>query len=70
MKTFDKALFDLYEAGKITEEDALKNADSANNLRLRIKLARENGSMTSTGGFTMEGVEEDEPTVFEPRSSD
>lgn len=70
MKTFDKALFDLYEAGKITEEDALKNADSANNLRLRIKLARENGSMTSTGGFTMEGVEDDEPTVFEPRPSD
>jgi twitching motility protein PilU len=70
MKTFDKALFDLYEAGKITEEDAVKNADSANNLRLRIKLARENGPMTSTGGFTMEGFEDDEPTVFEPRSSD
>src|SRR6056300_1045024 len=63
MKTFDKALFDLYEAGKITEEDAVKNADSANNLRLRIKLARENGPMTSTGGFTMEGFEDDEPTV-------
>jgi len=70
MKTFDKALFDLYEAGKITAEVALKNADSVNNLRLRIKMADENGTMTSTGGFTMEGLEEDEPTVFEPRSSD
>ncbi len=70
MKTFDKALFDLYEEGKITAEEALKNADSVNNLRLRIKMADENGTMTSTGGFTMEGLEEDEPTVFEPRSSD
>lgn len=70
MKTFDKALFDLYEAGKITAEEALKNADSVNNLRLRIKMADENGTTTSTGGFTMEGLEEDEPTVFEPRSSD
>ena len=37
MQTFDAALFKLYNAGKITME-ALKNADSANNLRLRIKL--------------------------------
>ena len=38
MKTFDQALFDLYEADKITFEDALRNADSMNELRLRIKL--------------------------------
>ena len=38
MKTFDQALFDLYEADKITNEDALRNADSMNELRLRIKL--------------------------------
>lgn len=38
MKTFDQALFDLYEADKITLEDALRNADSMNELRLRIKL--------------------------------
>ncbi|MGB1438716.1 MAG: PilT/PilU family type 4a pilus ATPase, partial [Luminiphilus sp.] len=36
MKTFDGALFDLVQAGKISEEEALKNADSANNLRLKI----------------------------------
>lgn len=38
MKTFDQALFDLYEDDKITYEDALRNADSMNELRLRIKL--------------------------------
>ncbi|QLG89382.1 PilT/PilU family type 4a pilus ATPase [Chitinibacter bivalviorum] len=38
MQTFDMALFDLYEAGKISMEEALKNADSLNELRLNIKL--------------------------------
>ena len=51
MKTFDQALFDLFEEGKISYEDALRNADSRNELRLRIKLeskrdfkARDDGS--------------------------
>ncbi|MCB1649974.1 MAG: PilT/PilU family type 4a pilus ATPase [Gammaproteobacteria bacterium] len=39
MKTFDSALYDLYKAGKITLEEALKNADSKNNLRLRVQLS-------------------------------
>jgi twitching motility protein PilU len=38
MQTFDQALFDLYEADKISYEDALRNADSINDLRLAIKL--------------------------------
>ncbi|MDP6675128.1 MAG: PilT/PilU family type 4a pilus ATPase, partial [Gammaproteobacteria bacterium] len=38
MKTFDQDLFDLYEAHKISFEDAMRNADSKNELRLRIKL--------------------------------
>jgi twitching motility protein PilU len=38
MQTFDQALFDLYEAGRISYEDALRNADSVNDLRLSIKL--------------------------------
>ena len=38
MQTFDTALFELYEAGKISYEDALRNADSMNELRLQIKL--------------------------------
>ena len=38
MQTFDQSLFDLYEAQKISYEDALRNADSINDLRLNIKL--------------------------------
>ena len=38
MKTFDQSLYDLYEAQQISYEDALRNADSKNELRLRIKL--------------------------------
>ncbi len=38
MKTFDQSLYELYEAGFISYEDALRNADSKNELRLRIKL--------------------------------
>jgi len=38
MQTFDQSLFDLYEANTITYEDALRNADSVNDLRLQIKL--------------------------------
>ena len=38
MQTFDQALFDLYESGMISYEDALRNADSLNDLRLEIKL--------------------------------
>ena len=41
MQTFDQALFDLFEANAITYEDALRNADSVNNLRLQIKLHSE-----------------------------
>jgi twitching motility protein PilU len=38
MQTFDQALFDAFEANTITYEDALRNADSVNDLRLQIKL--------------------------------
>jgi twitching motility protein PilU len=38
MKTFDQALFDLYEAGVISYEEGVRNADSKNELRLRVKL--------------------------------
>jgi twitching motility protein PilU len=38
MQTFDQSLFDLYETHHITYEDALRNADSVNDLRLNIKL--------------------------------
>ena len=38
MQTFDQALFDLYDSGTVSYEDALRNADSVNDLRLQIKL--------------------------------
>ena len=43
MRTFDWALFELYNEGKISYEDAIRNADSANELRLNIKLKSERG---------------------------
>ena len=43
MQTFDQALFDLYESGRIAYEDALRNADSVNDLRLNIKLNSRRG---------------------------
>src|SRR3977135_3961572 len=50
MQTFDQHLFDLYETGMISYEDALRNADSVNELRLMIKLqgkeAKEKDVMT------------------------
>lgn len=49
MQTFDAALFKLHQAGRISMEEALKNADSENNLRLRIKL----GSDQPAGGGGM-----------------
>ena len=42
MQTFDQALFDLYEGDYISYEDALRNADSLNDLRLKIKLEGKN----------------------------
>ena len=45
MQTFDGSLFHLYQAGRISYDEAINNADSANNLRLRIKLAE--GDTTS-----------------------
>ncbi|MCC9596802.1 MULTISPECIES: PilT/PilU family type 4a pilus ATPase [unclassified Rubrivivax] len=38
MQTFDQSLYDLYEANAVSYEDALRNADSVNDLRLQIKL--------------------------------
>ncbi|MBI3533631.1 MAG: type IV pili twitching motility protein PilT, partial [Burkholderiales bacterium] len=43
MQTFDQALFDLFETNVISYEDALRNADSLNDLRLQIKLNSQRG---------------------------
>ncbi|OQY57187.1 MAG: type IV pili twitching motility protein PilT [Candidatus Parabeggiatoa sp. nov. 2] len=52
MQTFDQALFDHYEADKISFEEAIANADSPNELRLRIKLESKN----SEGGLGKSGL--------------
>lgn len=60
MQTFDQALYDLYEQGEITYEDAIRHADAPNDLRLMIKLAAEGGveSLSSaTQGLTLEDAE-------------
>ena len=49
MQTFDQSLFNLYEADLITYEDAIKNAESENDLRLAIKLNSKNASNIEFG---------------------
>lgn len=67
MQTFDAAIFKLYMAGKISFDDAIANADSPNNLRLRIKLAGNNveaadlpkAPTTNFGGLSLEKIDDD-----------
>ncbi|MNJ60625.1 hypothetical protein D3C77_563720 [compost metagenome] len=63
MQTFDQALYNLYVQGEITYEDALAHADSANDLRLLIKLGSETDGehLTSVSqGLSLE-VSDDDP---------
>ncbi len=60
MQTFDQALFDLYHRGQISYEEALRNADSTNELRLQIKLA-EGGDLGQGTLALQEKNEDDEP---------
>ena len=62
MKTFDQALYELYKNGDITYEDAINHADSANELRLMIKLGETKGAdvdqmASSLAGITLEDTE-------------
>jgi len=63
MQTFDQALYDLFETRKISLEDALRNADSVNDIRLRIKLesetAKGSGLMDDNRDFELEDSQED-----------
>ena len=63
MKTFDQALFELYEADHISFDDAIRNADSQNELRLRIKLegkaARGRNPLEDAAGLRLEETEEE-----------
>ncbi|GAB3486605.1 PilT/PilU family type 4a pilus ATPase [Azotobacter salinestris] len=68
MQTFDQALIELVNEGAISEEEALKNADSANNVRLKLKLHRDGGagaadkpdSESAWPGLSLEMLEEPE----------
>ncbi len=51
MKTFDQSLFELYQAGEISYEDALRHADSSNEVRLKIKLAQGGDAHTLSQGL-------------------
>jgi len=59
MKTFDQALYELYETGLISYEDALRNADSKNELRLRVKLESKREHKTVDDGSALRIVEEE-----------
>ncbi len=60
MQTFDQALYQLYSAGEITYESALESADSANDLRLMIKLAGESPEAASSiAGLSLESNDSD-----------
>ena len=67
MKTFDQALFELYEEDLISVDEALKNADSENELRLRIKLegkaSKGRNILDEVSGFSLEEKEEDTGTL-------
>jgi len=56
MQTFDQSLFQLYEDELITYEDALRNADSINDLRLQIKLHSRHGDLDTSGGIKNLGI--------------
>ena len=67
MKTFDQCLFELYCEGVISEDEALRNADSVNNLKLRIKLHDEKGGLEVKGqtlNWELDPLKKDETDFF------
>jgi twitching motility protein PilU len=61
MQTFDAALYKLYKAGRISYEEALRNADSQNNLRLRIDLEEKDLEQRNTeGGLRLQEDDDDD----------
>jgi twitching motility protein PilU len=65
MQTFDQALFDLYEGGTISYEEAMRNADSKNELRLRIKLeSKRDSTAAEQQAESLRIMEEDTARTF------
>ncbi len=64
MQTFDQALFDLFERGLISFQEALRHADSVNNLRLRIKLeskrVHREAHLDKAEGLVLQGSRDDQ----------
>jgi len=61
MQTFDQALFDLYDRGFISYDEAIRNADSTNELRLAIKLKSKKGEPSTASGMSLAMEEKPEP---------
>ena len=64
MQTFDQALFSLYKKGEITYEDAIAHADSANDLRLMIKLDKNDEGTEAPAGLSLEEEESNNARFF------
>ncbi len=65
MQTFDQSLFQLYEEGAITYEEAMRNSDSKNELRLRIKLeSKRDSSIADHQSESLRIMEEDSAQTF------
>jgi twitching motility protein PilU len=65
MRTFDWALFELYNEGLISYDEAIRNADSANELRLNIKLKSQRGEPATAAGLALELHEAPTPEQVE-----
>lgn len=65
MQTFDQSLYDLFKAGKISVDEALRHADSRNNLRLKLRL-EDPGQFKATEKLEI-GAEEGEKPLYKPR---
>ena len=65
MQTFDQALFDLYEGGTISYEEAMRNSDSKNELRLRVKLeSKRDSAIADQQSESLRIMEEDTAQTF------
>ena len=67
MQTFDHALLELFNSGRISEEEAIRNADSANNIRLKINLG--SGQTGEQSGLSLISDEPEEETPTDGRAS-
>ena len=70
MRTFDWALFELYNEGLISYDEAIRNADSANELRLNIKLKSQRGEPATAAATSLSLHQEPTPEEVEAMRQD